>query len=356
MEEEKKEVRILTRTERQEIRMRERLDRIEELRGEYIDDVTAYVYRETLSGENTSLPPVRGVLADHELGLLYGPGKYKVVYRYLDLDNEEGKEKYRSTSVQYSIGPEYGPLHREDCAMHGRPCYLDVRAAVPGIAQGQNNGLSDLLTEEKIKGIVALLGAFKMMIGNDRGSDELRYMLAENTKLLQSAIAGRSQPSNDLGSRLIEQMLPRMLEHKEVNPMQQLGAQIEMFGKLQELTNPQIAQQRREEEEVKNQGPFAKLIDKAMDMLPAFLERFNGDEVAAAKAVKSENIMASMMLKNEDAQKAFYAATSRKYGQTAADKWAYGFGINPEKFRPNVQTVPAAQQAPASSKGSLNLG
>jgi len=352
--EENKEPRIITRSERQEIRMRERLDRIEELRGEYIDDVTAYVYRETLSGENTSLPPVKGVLADHELGLLYGPGKYKVVYRYLDLSGGDGQEKYTSTSVRYSIGPEYAQLHREDCAMHGRPCYFDARAAIPGIPAPQDNGLSSLLNEDKIKGIIALLGAFKMMIGQDRGSDELRYMLAENTKLLQSAIAGRSQPTSDFGSRMLEQMLPKLLEHKEVNPMQQLDAQLNMFGKLQELTNPQIAQQRREEEEVKNQGPFAKLIDKAMDMLPAFLERFNGDEYAAAKAVKSENIMARMMLSNEDAQKAFYQATSQKYGQNAAERWAAGFGINPEKFRPNVQTV---TPTPAAKKsGSFKLG
>jgi hypothetical protein len=343
MSEEKK---YRTKSERQQAHLEARLDRLLELRGENIDDVTGYVYRENWGSGKVSLPPIQGVLEDHEFGIHFGPGRYSVVYRFIDLDQEtKGEEDFKpkNTTIIYQIGPEYAELHREDCRINNRQCYIDSKAIIPGMEPPKESVLASILNEDKIKGLVGLLGAVKLLLGNKDGSEDLRMMLTENTKLLQTALGGsRKNESNSFPEKIMEISLNRLLENKpDKSPREQLKDQMEMFSMVRDLANPEAAETKRAAKEESMKGPLEKMVDKAMDILPVFLERFNGDERKAAQAVQKENPMAKLLLSSKDAQEAFYRSTSRQYGSAAADRWAQGFGIDPSRFQPAAQTVSA---------------
>ncbi|MCK9492670.1 MAG: hypothetical protein M0Q24_11360, partial [Sulfurimonas sp.] len=67
----------LTREEKEAAQLEKHLGKLYQLRGMEGEEVKGYVYREVMGGSSASLPPVDRVLMDHELGQLYGPGKYK---------------------------------------------------------------------------------------------------------------------------------------------------------------------------------------------------------------------------------------------------------------------------------------
>lgn len=357
--------RFKTREERQHEAMEARLDRLAELRGDAIEDVVGYVYRETWGSDKTSLPPIRGVLEDHELGLLYGPGRYIVSYRFVDLskirdeddETELGYLKKSSTTIRYSIGPEYADLHREDCATHGRKCYLDSRASIPGFESPKETGLMSVFKDDNIKGVMAFLTVLKQFFPSHGGSDDLRVMLAENTKIIQAMANGNRNASGMLPEKILELTMTKMLERPEQkSPGALLKEQMDIFDMIESRRNPEASERRREQEEERMKTPFDKLIEKAMDVLPVFLAKFDGDESKAAAAVKRENPMASVMLRSPVAQKAFYRATVEKHGQLAADRWASAFGIDPSTMRPDVSGQPVATPKATSHPDTINLG
>jgi hypothetical protein len=338
----------LSRTERQALKMEERIKKLSQLRGnEDIEEIIGYVYRENLTGKRTALPPVKAFLEDHQVGVIYGPGEYSIVYKYLDpvarIDGEE------CTTITYLIGPEYAEIHREHCAQSGQRCYLDARAVIPGI-QPQETGLSSLFNEDKIKGLIGLLGAVKMILGKDDSSGDLRAMLDANTKLLASAIGNKS---NGFTEQLMNTTFTRLLDGPaQASPTKLVKDQLELFQTFENMRNPQLAQQREEQENEKMKSPIEKTIDKVLEHLPSFLERFGGDEQKASQQLKKEHPEAHLLKFKPEYASALYVATAKKYGIVSADRWAYGLGIDPNKYRhlvsQPVQEIqpPAQPQAP----------
>jgi hypothetical protein len=338
------EKRVQTRADRQNEEMVERVKKLAKFRGnESIYDLVGYVYRETLGQKRTALPPVDAFLEDNELGLMYGPGKYLVVYKFIDPLNEDKESTQQCTTISYSIGAEYASLHRQHCLENGLHCYLDSRAVAPGMQQ-QENGFSSLLSEDKMKGIIGLLGAVKMLLGNDDRGGIYRDQLDNQTKLLQAVLTNKSAPAGGFSESIVNSAMNRLLDGPaQVNPSKVLMDQLDIFERFDAMRNPQAAQVRREEEEERNMSPLDKLIGKAMDFLPVFLERFNGDEKAAAIQLKKEHPEAKIMLASPKMRQQFYESVCREYGKLSADRWALGLGIDPSTLRAPSGPVAVAQ-------------
>lgn len=323
-----------TKEERELARLQARIEQIHELRGMDADEVAAYVYRESPHSGRTALPPHDRILQDHELGLIYGPGRYFVSYVVHMLDGSK-----TTANLRYNIGREYLPLHRAFCAENGLPCLADMQNEAP-----RPSGLSDLLTREKVESIAGIAGL-------------LKSILAPNNQAMEMLQAQQIEMIRSMGSN--KQSLPESLlveafkSLKPAAPVPALPAppslreQLDLFHEIREAVAPAPAPVQQSEDA----GPMQFFIDKAMDLFPAILEKFNGNETAAAQAIKKENFLVRSMMKKPDVQKSFYRAAVENYGEQRADNIARGFGINPASLKAtNTTAAPSAEQKPAAGK------
>jgi len=319
----------ITREERQLIEIENRMARLQELRGNNaLYDVRGYCYRETLGSEKTALPPVTDFLEDHQIGVMFGPGKYVVNYHFFGLDGDKKAQR----SFTYNIGPEYAVLHREHCTQTGAPCWLDAQTRIPGISGQSESLLSVILSKDKLEGVAALLAMVRAFFPANSSNSDLKDILAENYKLLGTAIgAGKGQKNDTISDKIVELSVARMME--KPNPKKEMLEQLDFVNQIREMTAPAPYREEPPAMTEEKTGPFDKMINLAMEHLPAFLERFGGDEQRAAQQIKKENPAASIMLMNPSARKAFYSAMVTEHGQESADKWARGFGIDPATMR-----------------------
>ena len=328
-----------TREQRKEKELGEKLDALNQLRGIDFDEVMGYVYREVMHGGRQALPPLESIAFDHEIGLLYGPGRYNVLYEVTAADGQKTRR-----SVRYHIGQEYAPLHRQYCQENGRPCSLDqLQPQRPGLAFG------DFLTEEKAKGLIALLGAVKMVLGG-RGDDQaetLKFMLDQQQKTLAAVL--QSKPAAQAFPESLMTEAFKMLSRR-AEPSDSMGGvrnQLELFREMQAIVNPPPVIESREDA-----GPMEKLIEKALEILPSFLAQHNGNIPQAAAAAKKKNPLLISFLKNKDAQRGAYAGLLKRYGRAEADKWAVSFGLDPS----NLAALDVTAQAPAQQQRSAPAG
>jgi len=324
-----------TKEERDLARLQARIEQICELRGMDADEVAAYVYRESAHSGRTTLPPHDRVLQDHELGLIYGPGRYYVSYVVQMMDGTK-----KTANLRYNIGREYLPLHRAFCAENGLPCLADMQADAP-----RPSGLSDFLTREKVESIAGIAGL-------------LKSILAPNNEAMQMLQAQQIEMIRSMGGN--KQSLPESLlveAFKSLKPAAPVAAlpappslreQLDLFHEIRDAVAPAPAPVHQSEDA----GPMQFFIDKAMDLFPSILEKFNGNETAAAQAIKKENFLVRSMMKKPDVQKSFYRAALENYGEQRADNIARGFGINPASLKATTTqaAAPSSLQKPANGK------
>lgn len=322
-----------TKEERELARLQARIEQIHELRGMDADEVTAYVYRESTHSGRTALPPHDQILQDHELGLIYGPGRYYVSYVVHLMDGTK-----TSANMRYNIGREYMPLHRAYCAENGLPCLADMQAEAP------RGGFADLLTREKVESIAGIAGLLKSILAPNNQAIEM--LQAQQIEMIRS-MGGQKQ---NLPEALLVEAFKSL---KPAAPAPALPAppslreQLDLFHEIREIAAPAPAPAPQED-----QGPMQFFIDKAMDLFPAILEKFNGNETAAAEAIKRENFLVRSMMKKPDVQKSFYRAALENYGEQRADNIARGFGINPASLKASTTatTAPSVPQKSAAGK------
>jgi hypothetical protein len=125
-----------------------------------------------------------------------------------------------------------------------------------------------------------------------------------------------------------------------------LKEQLELFKEFKELTEPATERAARETmEEVENMSPMEKMISKAIEFLPSFLEQHNGNIQKAATAVQKQKPFEIMMLKkNSKLQQSFFNELVKNQGLEAAKQWAYSFGLNGDLLARSVTITP--QQKP----------
>ena len=333
-----------TREQRKARELSDKLDNLNQLRGLDFDELVGYVYREILHGGRQSLPPLENIALDHEMGLMYGPGRYFVLY---DVTMENGE--HIKKSVKYNIGPEYAEMHRRFCLENGRPCFLDLQQA----QRPQGMALADFFTEDKAKGLIALLGAVKMVLGgrNDEQSETLKYMLDQQTKTLNILLTNKAAAPS-MPDALVSEAFRMLTKRQEpANPLADMRTQLDFMRDLQSIVNPGQAAPETEKE----MGMVEKLIEKALEVLPAFLAQHNGNIEKAATAAKKQNPLVMSFLKNKDAQRGAYSGLVKKFGQSAADQWARSFGLDPSMLAA-VEVTATNRAAPQAAAAGRNNG
>jgi len=327
---------------REQERIIERIEKLSYLRGLDGAEVTGYVYRENWDKTRVSLPPLTGVLMDHEFAPIYGPGRFFVSY-FCREDSDEGEGKLKSMgSVQYSIGIEYAEIHREFCRNTGRQCHLDGNAFLPGMQRPQG-GLGDLLEPEKMKAAAGFLASLKLILHPDNGGTA-----AANEKLMIEMIRalGNKQQSAPMGEMIVSEAL-KMITHKapEVKAPAMID-QVEQLLKLKDALGSLVGNAPAQDE-IEDSSPMEKMIGKALDNLPELLKMFNGNvQAAATEAKKKHPIEAALIRVSPNLQAQFYNAMRERYGAQMADQWASSYGIQPPAIIEVERPQPVKQAAP----------
>lgn len=334
--EQEKEAPKKSKAEREEEKILKKIDAIRELRGEDPEEVTAYVYRQAWGdGGNVSLPQLDCILEDQDLGTIYGAGKYLVVYCYTGSDGETKKKQ-----VRYNIGPEFNDVHRAYCKANGRRCYIMDDTIIPGLPAPTMSGgfqLGDLLHKEKLEGLLMLVTALKSFLGS--GSQDKLFEL--QAKLIQNMAQApqRSQLEETIVKAAVQKLVnPESSQRRESSPLQSVREQLSLFNELKDTFMPESGPVASEG------GTMSKVVEMVLPMLPAILEKFNGN-IEAAAAAQMKNPIVKSYLKDTKTQKELFQEIARRDGLEAANRWAAGFGIDPAKF--------SAQAAP---KGGALVG
>jgi hypothetical protein len=125
-----------------------------------------------------------------------------------------------------------------------------------------------------------------------------------------------------------------------------LKEQLELFKEFKELTEPATERAARENvEENENMSTMEKMISKAIDFLPVFLEQHNGNIQNAAKAAQKQKPYEIMVLKSsQKLQQTFFNELVKNQGLETAKQWANSFGLNGDLLARSVTIVP--QQKP----------
>lgn len=308
----------LTREEKEAAQLEKHLGKLHQLRGIDGEEVKGYVYREVMGGSSASLPPVDRVLMDHELGQLYGPGKYKIVYMIF-----HGAETTRATE-RYTIGREFALVHRQFCEENGLPCYLDANAAMPG-ERAPKTSFMDFLGGGKAQELLALAAGIKQLLGN--GANDQKEILIE-------LIKNQNRPAQGMGESIVAKALEMMGQPKEAtSPAALLSQQLDMFSQLKNTFASE------KEEGTAPMGFWEKGIEMALAALPQILQQNNGNIDQAAKQLKAKNASLRIALGIPSVQKQAYQELTKRYGQSQADKWALGFGLNPANLRGEVAAL-----------------
>jgi len=315
----------LTREEKEAAQIERHLDVLHQLRGIDGDEVKGYVYREVMGGTNASLPPVDRVLMDHELGQLYGPGKYRVTYMIFHGETTRRTERY-------NIGREFAALHRQFCEENGLPCYLDQNTALPGDRRPAGTSFADFLGSGKAQELLALAAGLKQLLGGQQNDQK---------EILVELIRSQNKPQAGMGESIVAKALEMMGAPKSASPAALLGEQLDMFQKIQSTFQPAAPAPEREEP----MGFWEKGIEIALAALPQILQQNNGNVEQAAKQLKAQNASLRIALGMPSVQKQAYQELSKRYGQGQADRWAAGFGLNPVNLRGEVKVT---QEAPAA--------
>lgn len=317
--------RPLTRAEREEAQLLEKLDNIASLRGDLILEVVGHVYRKNAYGKMTACPKIYQVVEDDDLGRMYGPGDYQVSYLATDSSG-----KIIRKTVCYSCGVEYRRLHREYCLENG------IEPAQEPRSGGLGFDFAGILQKEKIEGLAAVVALITSLFKRDDSSNRQMMELIK----VMAAGSGRSVLPENLMSVLLTKAIDGP---KQQNPLHQVREQISFLHELKDLTSGgnSSSQASNDNDEKEEGGPMDLILKSIMPMLPGILANFNNNAAAAAASFKN-NPMVSPYVSNPVKQKEFYAAVMAKHGKQVADDMARGFGFDPRQFQVEKKEIPNA--------------
>ena len=305
MENSEVENKPLTREEKQIKKLEHHLQTIADIRQIECDEIVGYFYRETTGQKPEALPQVEEVLTDDEVGRRLGPGRYKAIYRIID---EDGSSVYKV--VRYRIAREYARLHREYCAETGEQYFGGIEQQKP-----QDGGLLSLLTGGRAQELIGIAAGVKALFS-----------------------APPPPPAQSMSDAVMVAMIQNMNKPAPpaADPVAAMGAQLDLFAKLRDVTAPQLPPPPAPEKEEKEMSFMDKTIEMGLQFLPEILNKNNGDIQKAAAAAKLESKKLRALLLVPSVHKPAYQALVKKYGQAAADQWAAGFGLDPVKLRGEI--------------------
>lgn len=130
-------------------------------------------------------------------------------------------------------------------------------------------------------------------------------------------------------------MIAAMDSLKAQNNKNSISQQIQDLKALKELTGDSSGVLGGEEEEGADNMDF--LIKTGLKLLPDLLQAKNGNFQAAGEEARKNATINALLLENHDLAQKFFEAAAAKYGDSAAQQLAEGFGFNITRQQPAAQ-------------------
>lgn len=296
--------------------------------GEAYRELSARVYRVvTLEGGNT-INEFCGkffeFVDEQSIAQKFGAGKYTIVYNWKDKDGNR-----RSTTRRANIAREFG-APRVVTPDEKKPAQATESAQNGGLNFG---GLLGGLDAAKITAIVTAAKAIK----------ELHELLTppppppppqiDVIKLLEVMNAARANSAPSVSDAIV---LKAMEMQKPATPQKNLLEQLNELKQAKEIIKDSF------EDEEENGGDNMKgLIKTGLQMLPMLLAANGNNYQAAGAAAKNIPMVTNLLSTDSELATDFINAVAAKYGDTAAEQLAAGFGYTWVK-----QAAEQAQAAP----------
>ena len=138
-------------------------------------------------------------------------------------------------------------------------------------------------------------------------------------------------------------MIAAMDSLKAQNNKNSISQQIQDLRALKELTGDSSEVLGSDEEEGADHN-MDIIIKTGMSLLQGLLQKNNDNYQAAGEEARKNATVNALLLENRDLAQKFFEAAAAKYGDTAAQQLAEGFGFNITRQQP-------AGQIPAENKG-----
>lgn len=294
--------------------------------GEAYRELSARVYRVvTLEGGNTMnefCGKFFEFVDEQRIATDFGAGKYTIVYNWKDKDG-----KRRSTTRRANIAREFGAPRVVNTPDEKKPVQAAESAQNGGVNFG---GLLGGLDAAKITAIVTAAKAIKEFLTPPPPPPPPQI---DVVKLLEVMNAARSNSAPSVSDAIV---LKAMEMQKPATPQKNLFEQLEDLKKAKDIIRDSF------EGEEENGGDNMKTIIKTgLQMLPMLLAANGNNYQAAGAAAKNIPMVTNLLSTDSELATDFINAVAAKYGDTAAEQLADGFGYTWEK-----QAAAQAQAAP----------
>lgn len=293
--------------------------------GEAYRELSARVYRVvTLEGGNTMnefCGKFFEFVDEQRIATDFGAGKYTIVYNWKDKDGNR-----RSTTRRANIAREFGAPRVVNTPEEKKP----VQATESTQNGGANfGGLLGGFSFEKATAALAFMEKLKEFMAPPPPPPPPQI---DFVKLIEVMNAARANSAPSVSDAIV---LKAMEMQKPATPQKNLLDQLNELKQAKEIIKDSF------EEEEDNGGDMKGMIKTGLQMLPMLLAA-NGNNYQAAGAAAKEIPMVTKLLSNDsELATDFINAVAAKYGDTAAEQLAAGFGYTWDK-----QAAEQAQAAP----------
>ena len=294
--------------------------------GEAYRELSARVYRVvTLEGGN-AINEFCGkffeFVDEQSIAQNFGAGRYTIVYNWKD---KEGKR--RSTTRRANIAREFGAPRVASTPDEKKPLQSAESAQNGGLNLG---GLLGGFDAAKITAIVTAAKAIKEFLTPPPPPPPPQI---DVVKLLEVMNAARANSAPSVSDAIV---LKAMEMQKPDKPQKNLLEQLNELKQAKEIIKDSF------EEEGENGGDNMKTIIKTgLQMLPMLLAANGNNYQAAGAAAKNIPMVTNLLSTDSELATDFINAVAQKYGDSAAEQLADGFGYTWEK-----QAAEQAQAAP----------
>lgn len=294
--------------------------------GEAYRELSARVYRVvTLEGGNT-INEFCGkffeFVDEQSIAQKFGAGKYTIVYNWKDKDGNR-----RSTTRRANIAREFGAPRVVNTPDEKKPAQA-TESAQNGVAN--LGGLLGGFNFEKATAALAFMEKLKEFMSPPPPPPPPQI---DFVKLFEVMNASRANSAPSVSDAIV---LKAMEMQKPATPQKNLLEQLNELKQAKEIIKDSF------EDEEENGGDNMKgLIKTGLQMLPMLLAANGNNYQAAGAAAKNIPMVTNLLSTDSELATDFINAVAAKYGDTAAEQLAAGFGYTWEK-----QAAEQAQAAP----------
>lgn len=276
--------------------------------GEAYRELQARVYRVVTLETGNTLNEFCGkffeFVDEQNIAQNFGAGKYIVSYTWKDKDGNR-----RSTTRRANIAREFGAPRINNAPERKTGLQATESAANGGLNLG---GLLGNLDAAKITAIVTAAKAIKEFLTPPPPPPQIDVV-----KLLEVMNAARAQNAPSVSDAIV---LKAMEMQKPTAPQKSMLEQLNELKQAKDLIKDSF------DDEENGGDNMNTIIKMGLQMLPGLLAANNNNYQQAGAAAKQIPAVTSLLTNDPDIATDFICAVAAKYGDSAAEDLARGFG------------------------------